>query len=1170
MTNEKEAIKLDIRPYEWFKKDDLNENNHTIGAWGLDRDSKPYLIRFANFKPSLVIQLPQYVNKTPKIWQVADVKDVYDIIKKRLGDDLIDDVFIAKKASVLYGYTENKYPILQMWFNTEQAMMKCKNLLKQPLLVYDKYEAMEIPCSVWEDNISSILQFITLARIKHCKWFRTTARKVRADDKISTLENEYIVNCENMKSFPAGYTSDQLYPIIKYDQMGIIKEKPAFPITSIPDQECKSWVVNPGFLVIDIETYSDNPKAMPVKTITSHVAYMISCIYQRVGKPETRKRYVIIMGDCAKLPKASEDVIVIKVLDEYELCEALTQVIHDHDPEVISGYNILGFDYPYLDQRMQNMVKEWNVRASRLLGVNPKLIIPKKWSSKGYGHNENYFIDFPGRISVDLLPIIRRGHKLAKYDLNTVSLKFVKRGKHDIKAPEMFKIYEELSKYKKLFEKCIRTWVAPNNLDKALSILNKANKAANEKIIDYKLDLTQKHEDRLYFVDMNIPALYPTSCDGLIPIYHKNVIPEVIKEVVEGYEKSKGDMMRVALYCVEDSELVIDIIDKNNTWISLVELSNIVTVSIVDVFSRGQQIRGLAQLYYMLKPLGVVIDFKPPSSDSKFSGGFVGEPKPGLYDYVMCLDFASLYPSIIQAYNICHHTFVKPTDNISPDKCHIIPCDVLDKDGNIIGKTHHRFVKKEVFEGYIPRLVGNLVAERRKITKVEIINEIEGSLQWIILNERQLAIKVCANSIYGLLGVREGGLIPLLEGAESVTSIGREKIQFCNKYLEDKYNATIIYNDTDSTFFTIPGINNYKDGIIMMNKLAKELSDTMQKPMYLEAEKIGRMLAIKKKKYAFWNADIDEMVWKDNIKGGVKIINENYGKLKDYNKDRYYILVKGIILARRDNFKFLRDVYWEMLTMILERKPFNDVLKVLIKNCLTLYKNKVHWSDLIIIRQLGAHYKSDNFFMKVFGEEIKKLGRPANPGDRLEYLIVKDNGNGGLLGQRLRLPEVYNERKGTKDNEEIDTLYYLEKLFIKSIEQLWQVGYNKELEVLDLKYRIEDAYKMLDKTQVSCKNERKNTKEAYGYVEGIFKHFSYDYLKILDYFENVMPVKAEENQVIKFVFNKFKKARCEFVSGRDVFNPKITALPIKMMVKAINIGKLDEYIQAITPPESVN
>lgn len=1122
---------LEIKPYEWIKFDDLEESTHTIAAWGLDRNSKPNFVRFINFKLSFVVQLPSFINRTPARWNLDKAGKVYNLIKKLVGENEVDTC-LCKIAPMLYFYTDEKYPIIQIWFNTENAAMKARNILKYPLKLYQDGDTEEIMCTVWESDISSILQFLTLIRSRHSQWFRTKGYKVKRN-KLSTLENEYIVDCSNIRSFPKGYVPKDLQG---NPNIPMLENIPAFPVIPISNSESKGWITHPGCLVIDIEQYSDNPKAMPVKTIREHVVYMISCIYQKMGVRDSRQRYVIIMGDSSKLESPededSDKIIVIKVRDEFELCEALCDIIQKTDPEVISGYNILDYDYPVLNQRLENMAKEWNIKASRLLSVAPKLIMPKTWTSKAYGHNEYYFINFPGRISIDLLPIIRKGHKLPKYDLNTVGMKFLKKGKHDIKAKEMFKIYEDLNKYKKLYEKCVKAWVKPESVTKASEVLN---------------------IKELYSLS---PELISESSEGLVPIYHKNVNKDVIKEILINYENAKSKMAKVALYCVRDSELVIEIIDNINIWIGLVELSNVFGVSITDVFSRGQQIRGVSQLYYILKPAGVVMNYHPPNTSSKFTGGYVGDPIPGIYDFVMVLDFASLYPSIIQAYNICYNTLIKPTNtSVTPDDCHHITCPVLDEDGNETGTITHRFIKKEVRKGYVPILVEELVKQRRAVqAEMKAQDIVEGSIQWVTLNERQLALKTASNSIYGMLGVGEKGILPLMEGAECVTSIGREKIQFCNKYLIDTYKAKIIYNDTDSTFFILPEVNNYVTGIKRMNELAKELSELMMKPMYLEAEKIGRMLAIKKKKYAFWLADSEKLMWKDKKKKDIKIDNPHYGKLKDYKEDPYVIIPKGIILARRDNFQFLRNTYWKILTMVLEGESFDSVFNTIIQSCIKLYKGKVPWQDLIIIRSLGAHYKSDNYFMKIFGEEIKKLGRPANPGDRLEYLIVK--GESDLLGQRLRLPEVYVERQGSSEEEKIDTLYYLEKLFIKSIEQLWQVGYNTQLEKLMREHYIKDSYAIIEETKIFAKTR------AY-LVDQIVQYFQYDYLKVIEYFETTLKENYETSSDTKYIYNRYIDGRRHISTGRDAFNPRITDTPIKDLIKSIKKGKYDEHISAI-------
>lgn len=1139
------TYKLQIKPYDWFKKDYIDDENGeyymSINAWGLDKDSQPYLIKFLNFRPSIIVQLPDYVNKRKFTWTKQQGIDIINYIQYCLKKDKnnINENHIVnysiKYAPLMYGYTniitEKNKPRIQIWFDTYEYLRKCITLLKNPIKLRN---VGNVACTVWEGKIDPVLQFLTLARNKHCQWFEVDAKKTRIDDKISTLDREFYVDVSNMLAFPLNYVPGEPDNDIPMKVNELTGEKTqAFPIKPLSMIETKNWHVHPGTLCIDIETYSDNPKAMPIKTLKDHVVYMISCIYQRIGLKDTRKRYAIILGDCAELPK-DINATIIKVSNEFDLCEALCDIIKEHDPEIISGYNILGYDYDYLNQRLENLAKEWNIKASRLIGVKPKIVNPPKWSSKAYGFNDNIFIDFPGRISIDMYLIIKRGYKLAKYDLDTVSKKFLKRGKHNVKAEEMFKIYEELKTQKQLFERCVRIWVTPENYTKAISILQTRDSNTNNLI---NIPNSPNDDEKLR----------PSSCEGLIPIYHNNIKKEVIQKIINDYEEAKAKMVKITLYCIEDSELVMDLIEKNHTWIGLNELCNIVTVSIVENFTRGQQIRVLSQIYYMIKPLGVIINSRPPSEKNYF-GGYVGTPIPGLHDFVMVLDFASLYPSIIQAYNICLSTYIDEMDKSVPDSmCNIITCDRYNKDDNITERVVHKFVKPEYFKGYIPELVRRLVAERRLIRK-EMDKLDEGSLEWITFNERQLSLKTAANSVYGVLGVHEGGILTLMQAAECVTSIGRTKIQFCNEYLIKTYNSTIIYNDTDSTMFTLPFVNNYEDAIIWMEKLAKELSDTMAKPMYLEAEKVGRMLAIKKKHYAFWYADQRKVLLDGSI-------NPNYGKLKDYISDKNNILVRGIVLARRDNFEYLRTTYWNILISIMEKKPIRETLKILIDSCLELYHNKVHWSKLIIIRQLGAHYKSDNYFMKVFGEEIKALGRPANPGDRLEYLIVKShNQNEKCLGYKLRLPETYFERLNNNLHEDIDTLYYLEKLLKKPIEKLWHVGYINEITLGENNKLDQDYISIFNILPSLCKKTGGSD-----LILSIYRHFNNDIPSLINYFTQTLKPIINTDSNAKYLYNKFKEAKKMYITGRNVINSSISKSPIKNLIKSIQLNKLDEF-----------
>lgn len=1092
--------------YSWFEREDPVTGFTSVNAWCLNKDSQPVLFRFEGYQPHVYIELPLYIEKLRHRWSQEDAILVYERIKTRLDEQGPMACKSGMYKTLYRGGAE--YPMLKLEFRRRADIQKCENLLKNP---FNVPELGNLICKVWESRINTTRQFLTARKCKYSQWFTAKGIKPHPKDKISTLELEYITDYQNLEP--------------------------------VEPEKTKAWNVMPRVLVIDIETYSDNHKAMPIRTMDAHVAYMISCIYQRIGDPKSRKKHLIVLGDC--ILRDAGDVEIIRVLNEFELCEALCKLIQKYDPEIISGYNILGFDYPYLNARLSRLVKTWNECASRLIGVKPEIIIPKKWESKAYGYNANYFIEFPGRISIDMLPIIRRGHKLPKYDLDTVGNAFLKRGKHDIKPVQMFEYYQEFMESKRLLEYCVKEWVGVKEFEKK----------GEEWINGYTEELK---DELLRFVSNN-----DDKCQ-YIPRFHDNVGNEVLLEVLIKYRKAIDNLTRVGRYCVEDSELVIDLIDKTGIWVGLVELSNTAQIGIVDSFSRGQQMRGLSQMYDLLEPMGVVIDYKPPSSTSGFSGGFVGDPDPGMYDYCITLDFASLYPSIIMAFNICMSTYLSPGEEkaYKPEDYYEIKCPIYDEDDDskIVGYNIHRFVKEHIREGYICKIVKNLINSRREV-KRELNKADENSIEWQVLNERQLAYKVCANSIYGLLGVKVGGLLPCLQGAESVTSIGREKIQFCNQYLIDKYKARVVYNDTDSTFFTLPFVNSYTEGIEWGHKLTKELNSLMEKHLSLEFEKITRLFVMKKKKYVCWPADIADKKFNKITKKWDP--NPHYGELKNLQEDPNHLLVRGIVLARRDNCKLLRQIYRTTLDAILNKQDMKKVLSCLMKECIKLYRGEIDWSGAIIVRSLGAQYKSDNYFMKVFGEQIKALGKPANPGDRLDYLICEGE---GLLGQRMRLPETYLEQLNSDKPDKIDCRYYLEKLFMKSLHQLWAIGFRKELEDLEKQYETEDRLKIIGHIQQESKKDKGTS------IVSLWNFYNGDLDKIFEWLSdpNHDSGKYRGNESIhKYLYNKYVKARQTLVSGRSIFNARITSDPIKQLLKAADFGpdKVDQFARVVLLPE---
>lgn len=973
------ASKVTAHAYDWTVEDAFTHDEHVaIHAWCLNRESEPLLIRVEDFPAFCHVELPLYVNMKPMLWTGESVRRVFEWLCQVLKEDMPIGYNFLYLSKLYYYKGTRKYPMMRLFFKNLKSLQHCEKLLSKKSYRIDDLGGM-IFFLVWETSISIVRKLLTVRDCGYSQWFTIEAIEVPPDEHISTLEKEYIGNWRTL--------------------------------TPLTEEETKGWVTYPRILAFDIECYSPNYKAMPNQTSALHVAYAISLIYQRANQPETRKRYAILLGDCddVKLsprrpgPKKGDpdeptpgdvEVTVIRVKSEEELINEMSRLVRELDPEVITGYNILGFDYSYLDARLKRRVKTWQPMG-RLLGKIPTL----KSQSGAYGHNDINILLMDGRINIDLYPLIRRDYKMDKYDLGTVSRTFLgeNRDKHDIKAAEMFAIYDQM-----------------------------------------KMALAQ---------------------------------PENEEQLV----KAKREMTRVMRYCIQDSELVIELFDRLNVWIGLIELSNIVGVTVMDLFTRGQQVRCFSQIYDLAFKRGYVIDDRVVPH-VRFAGGFVYDPIPGLYENIICLDFASLYPSIIQAYNICWTTLVPPEldTDIPDDQCTVFDFDQeevpvspknsqrdegtsdeeesdIDEDdepGELSQKAkkrlvhrHFKFVKSEVSQGLLPHLVRNLVERRRAVRRLldGVRNEETG--EWvllpekdpvtkIILDKRQNALKVTANSFFGFLGVN-GGKLPLIEGAMAITYKGRELIGKVSEYLATKYQSKIVYGDTDSCMVDL-NIKDPKECHSWGMRLSEEISGNPRKgipglfppPLRMEFEKAMRLLCLRKKKYA------------------AVLIDKN-GKHKTEDKD---IFKRGIILARRDNCKWIRNVYLRLLKHILLKGSMVEAMDIIIDAVKELIEGRISYKDLIIIRTLGANYKQDTYFMKVFSDQLRKIGKPANPGDRLEYLIVSTPNPDEKIGLKMRLPETYLEQLSTPQEEKIDYLYYLEHMMINPIDQLFEVAYRKELE----------------------------------------------------------------------------------------------------------------------------
>lgn len=232
----------------------------------------------------------------------------------------------------------------------------------------------------------------------------------------------------------------------------------------------------------------------------------------------------------------------------------------------------------------------------------------------------------------------------------------------------------------------------------------------------------------------------------------------------------------LADYCVKDCKLVIDLFDKLKKIVNLIQMAQVTGCFASDVLNRGQGIRTVTLMQYYCK--GKIHIPRTDKTSNGFQGAVVLPPKQGMYrDAVICVDFASLYPSIMRALNMCYSTLVTNEEieaNGWVEGEDVLTVPDYDWVDGRLKVTHNpencSFVTPKVRQGVLPLILGTVYNERKKVKK--FMKTLYGTDQYAVQDGKQLALKVVMNSIYGFTGAKKG-FLPEPRIASSVTKYGR-------------------------------------------------------------------------------------------------------------------------------------------------------------------------------------------------------------------------------------------------------------------------------------------------------------------------------------------------------------------------------------------------------------
>lgn len=203
---------------------------------------------------------------------------------------------------------------------------------------------------------------------------------------------------------------------------------------------------------------------------------------------------------------------------------------------------------------------------------------------------------------------------------------------------------------------------------------------------------------------------------------------------------------RLFRYELRQSQAPVELMAALMTLIQTVEMARATGINMKDVWTRGQMLRTWSLLLRQARSQGFLAPTMRDAgaAEAMTSGPMQFDPRSlgtiGLHrDPVAVLDFASLYPSIMIAFNLCFSTLVVPLDERR-----------LESEAMFEAPTGRKFVRPELRKGLLPAVLESLLAARSRVrSALEACSEHDHPELHAVLNERQKALKISANAVYG-------------------------------------------------------------------------------------------------------------------------------------------------------------------------------------------------------------------------------------------------------------------------------------------------------------------------------------------------------------------------------------------------------------------------------------
>ena len=757
----------------------------------------------------------------------------------------------------------------------------------------------------------------------------------------------------------------------------------------------------------------------------------IGSTFMRYGEKTPYLNHCIVLNTCNELKNG----VIETYNTERDVLLAWQKLIEVENPDIIIGYNIFGFDYEFMFRRAkENMCENEFLKLSRNVdevcgnfhpteGINNIEVSSIVLAS---GQHDLKYIKMGGRIQIDLYNYFRRDFNLSSYKLDHVSGHFMcdkvtnlvhENDKTTIKTKNRVGLYEG-------------SYIHFEEISHSSDYYKDGAKFMVTKMLDDGFEI-----DGYEYPNMAKTVKWCLAKDDITP--------------QDIFEKTKGtdhDRMIIAKYCVQDCNLVHELLNKIDVVTGFIEMSKLCSVPISYLILRGQGIKLTGFISKKCRENDTLMPvINRGTGDEGYEGAIVLDPKCDLYldDPVACVDYGSLYPSSMISENLCHSSKVWTKEYDLKDNL-VKETGERNDDGKFIYDNYKdykyvdikydtfRYVRKtpkaaavKVPSGYkicrfaqypnrkaiLPSVLEELL-KSRKLTKKQMAKETDPFMQ-NILDKRQLSIKLTANSLYGQCGAKTSTFYEK-DIAASTTATGRKLLTYAKRLIEEVYgdavcetknygqvrtNAAYIYGDTDSVFFCF--YLKEMDGTAIKGKKALEITIEL-------AQEAGALAS----KFLKGPHDLE---YEKTFLPFCLLSKKRYvGMLYEFDINKGNRKEMGIVLKRRDNAPIVKDIYGGIIDILMKEQNIQMAIDFL-ANCLQdIVDEKCPIEKLIITKSLRSNYKNPGQIAhKVLADRmgVRDPGNKPGNGDRIPFAYIQTANRKALQGEKIENPQYILENK---------------------------------------------------------------------------------------------------------------------------------------------------------------